>query len=320
MANLISNQSLIQRGWSDWKLDDWVSELRSVCGHFDPVGSGGRVRGVARQIDACGMIFAQVANDLDRVVRTMDGIRLDHHEHLFLIVQMEGRCGVEQVEREVFLETGDCILLDSTQPLTFHFFGHFSNHLSLHLPRQMMYSARGAAFDFGRKLSAADPMVMMLRALIEKMLEMPTAPAGAPHLRELILSAARQAFFAEDDAALLSCLDTSNKRLQVAEVLIDRYLTEPHLGGKWLAGRLGVSPRTLQEDFQGLGTTCTTIIRNRRLRLAREKIEQMRANPAVRTISEIAYDCGFNDISYFNRSFKEMFACAPGDLLKLRPV
>ncbi|GLR69010.1 hypothetical protein GCM10010909_36920 [Acidocella aquatica] len=266
------------------------------------------------------MTFAQVANDLDRVVRTLDGIRLDHHENLFLIVQMEGRCGVAQGDREVFLETGDCILLDSTQPLALHFFGHFSNHLSLHLPRQHMYSGRGAAFDVGRKLSFADPMVAMLRALIEKTIETPAASPGAQHLRELILSATRQAFFAEDDATSLPYLDTSKKRLQVAELLIDRHLTEPYLGGKWLAGQLGVSPRTLQEDFQGRGTTCTTVIRNRRLRLAREKIEQIHTDRSAQTISEIAYDCGFNDISYFNRSFKEMFACAPGDMLKLRPA
>jgi AraC-like DNA-binding protein len=183
-----------------------------------------------------------------------------------------------------------------------------------------MYSARGAAFDVGRKLSVADPMVAMLRALIEKTIETPAASAGAQPLRELILSAARQAFFAEDDATLLPYLDTSKKRLQVAELLIDRHLTEPYLGGKWLAGQIGVSPRTLQEDFQGRGTTCTTVIRNRRLYLAREKIEQIHIDRAARTISEIAYDCGFNDISYFNRSFKEMFSCAPGDMLKLLPV
>ena len=34
------------------------------------------------------------------------------------------------------------------------------------------------------------------------------------------------------------------------------------------------------------------------------------------TIAEVAYSAGFNDISYFNRSFKELFDCAPTDLLR----
>ena len=34
------------------------------------------------------------------------------------------------------------------------------------------------------------------------------------------------------------------------------------------------------------------------------------------TIAEVAYSTGFNDISYFNRSFKEAFLQSPRDFLK----
>ena len=102
----------------------------------------------------------------------------------------------------------------------------------------------------------------------------------------------------------------------MVDVLIDRHLTESDLGVRWLAERIGVSIRTLQEDFQGLGVTCTTVIRDKRLRLARERIKHLRHDRSGKTIAEVALSAGFNDISYFNRSFKEMFACAPSDLLK----
>ncbi|GKY89844.1 helix-turn-helix domain-containing protein [Sinisalibacter aestuarii] len=29
-------------------------------------------------------------------------------------------------------------------------------------------------------------------------------------------------------------------------------------------------------------------------------------------VSSIAYACGFNDVSYFNRQFRRLFGCAPG--------
>jgi AraC-like DNA-binding protein len=64
--------------------------------------------------------------------------------------------------------------------------------------------------------------------------------------------------------------------------------------------------------------TCTTVIRDKRLRLVREKIAQIKDQRSPRTIAEVAYSAGFNDISYFNRSFKDLFDCAPTDLL--RPV
>ena len=33
--------------------------------------------------------------------------------------------------------------------------------------------------------------------------------------------------------------------------------------------------------------------------------------PAERRISDIAFDCGFNDLSYFNRCFRRRFGLSP---------
>jgi AraC-like DNA-binding protein len=208
--------------------------------------------------------------------------------------------------------------VDSTRPTTFYFQGHFSNHLSLHLPRQLMYSDSRMTFDVARKLVATDPMAMMLRALITKMMTTPDSEAASPYLRQLMFDTTRQAFLSTgiQTASLNSLHDSASKRMQMVDILIDRHLTEAELNAKWLATRLGVSIRTLQQDFQGMGMTCTTVIRDKRLRFAREKIEQLKERRNPTTIAEVAYSAGFNDISYFNRSFKELFDCAPSELLR----
>ena len=131
-------------------------------------------------------------------------------------------------------------------------------------------------------------------------------------------NATRQAFLSTSGEApgLHAMHDSATRRMQMVDLLIDRHLTESDLSARWLATRLGVSIRTLQQDFQGMGVTCTTVIRDRRLRFARKKIEQLKEQKACGTIAEVAYSAGFNDISYFNRSFKELFDCAPTDLLR----
>jgi len=272
------------------------------------------VFGAALAIDAGGMNFAHVSNNLECVRRDGGDIRRDAHEHLFLIVQLEGKCGVEQIGRQSVLDVGDCILVDSTKPSIFHFGGKFSNQLSMHLPRQIMYSESRVAFEIARKLSSADPMAVMLQALIAKIMSVRDEGKDSLHLRELIFNATRQAFISgQERGTYASVTDSVAKRLEIVDVLIDRHLTESELGARWLAERIGVSIRTLQEDFQGLGITCTMVIRNKRLRLVRERIKHLRSG---QTIAEVALSSGFNDISYFNRSFKEMFACAPSDFLK----
>ncbi|API55369.1 AraC family transcriptional regulator (plasmid) [Rhizobium leguminosarum] len=316
---LLNNQALMQHAWATVPYDQWTSDLQSICGNFNPkaMESGKAVTGAARRIDVCGMEFAHVSNDLDRVHRDWDDIRRDANEHLFLIMQLEGSCGLEHVGQQAVLDVGDCILVDSTRPTTFHFGGQFSNHLSLHLPRQIMYAESPIDFDIARKLEAFDPMAMMLRALVAKIMSNSASDAASANLRYLMFNATRQAFVSNGDA--MSALnDSASRRLEMVDILIDRHLTESDLSAKWLATRIGVSIRTLQQDFQGIGMTCTTVIRDKRLRLGREKIAQIKDQRSPRTIAEVAYSAGFNDISYFNRSFKDLFDCAPTDLL--RPV
>jgi AraC-like DNA-binding protein len=314
---LLNNQALTQNAWAPVSYDQWTNDLQSICGNFNPkaMESGKAVTGAARRVDVCGMEFAHVSNDLDRVHRDWDDIRRDANEHLFLILQLEGSCGVEHVGQQTILDVGDCILVDSARPTTFYFGGQFSNHLSLHLPRQIMYSESHVDFDIARKLEAYDPMAMMLRALVAKIMSTSESDASSANLRHLMFNATRQAFVS-GGGAMPALNDSACRRLQVVDILIDRHLTESDLSAKWLATRIGVSIRTLQEDFQGLGVTCTTVIRDKRLRLVREKIEQLKDQKSGRTIAEVAYAAGFNDISYFNRSFKELFDCAPTDLLK----
>lgn len=317
--DILRSQNLISPKWSPIPRDQWANDLHSICGNFNPqtVERCRTVTGAARGIDVCGMQFAHVSNDLDRVRRDWDDIRRDSLEHLFLIVQLEGTCGVEHVGQQATLDVGDCILVDSTKPTTFHFGGTFSNHLSMHLPRQIMYSEKRAEFEVARKLEGFDPMAIMLRALIAKILSTPENDSNSASLKQLMFNATRQAFVIDADVAALQTMhDSASKRLQMVDILIDRHLTDENLSAKWLATRIGVSIRTLQQDFQGMGVTCTTIIRDKRLRLAKEQIEQIKDVRGGKTIAEVAYSAGFNDISYFNRSFKELFDCSPTDLLK----
>ncbi len=316
--DLLHSRDLVHSSQQTIAFDRWTDDLQSICGRFNPVGTtpGAAVFGAARGIDVGGMSFAHVSNNLDRIHRSTEDIKRDNNEHLFLIVQIEGVCGVEQLGRQSLLDVGDCILVDSTKPTTFHFGGQFSNHLSMHLPRQLMFADAKVDFDIAHKLACFDPMAIMLRALMAKVMSVRQSDGASTQLQELVFNATRQAFVSDRQRTLYAGADTATKRLEMVEILIDRHLTESELGAKWLATQIGVSIRTLQEDFQGLGVTCTTVIRDKRLRLAREKIGLIKGQRSSQTIADVAFSTGFNDISYFNRSFKDLFDCSPRDLLR----
>jgi AraC-like DNA-binding protein len=55
------------------------------------------------------------------------------------------------------------------------------------------------------------------------------------------------------------------------------------------------------------GASFTVRLTELRLRKAAERL----AHPGDGRISDIAFDCGFNDLSYFNRCFRRRFGLTP---------
>jgi AraC-like DNA-binding protein len=73
-----------------------------------------------------------------------------------------------------------------------------------------------------------------------------------------------------------------------------------------------VSPRYVQMLFEEEGMTFTEFVLEERLAYARRLLASPRS--AGRKIIDIAFSCGFSDISYFNRKFRQRFGSAPGEL------
>jgi len=298
-----------------YPVDEWSSRLVSVCGNFRSKLSDGAamITGVINPVSAGGVDFVQVANNLQTVQRDHRDIRTDYGEHLFLLLQIDGECGIEQFGRQAIIAPGDCALVDSASPSTFYFGGRFSNHVSVHLPRQIFFSDKSSRVEVARRVEADDPMSSILRGLVAKLMKASAADSRTAELRQLLFSATRQAFSSDDDDLPLRS-DCASQRIEIVQILIDRHLTEPNLTSQWLADQVGVSLRLLQQDFNTLGTTVNSLIRARRLHYARDQLSCVRRSSAT-TIAEIAYNSGFNDISYFNRCFRKLFDCSPKSVI-----
>ncbi len=94
--------------------------------------------------------------------------------------------------------------------------------------------------------------------------------------------------------------------------ITDAHLAEPEYSIESLARDVGFSHSQLIRKLEGLtGLTPSLFIRSRRLLYARQLLNEKAGN-----ISQIAYDCGFNNLSYFARSFKKQFGQLPSDYIK----
>jgi AraC-like DNA-binding protein len=132
---------------------------------------------------------------------------------------------------------------------------------------------------------------------------------AASHLRDLLALA----MGATRDAA-----ETARKRgvraarLASIKSSIRDSVQNNALSGADIAAQHRVTPRYLQMLFEEEGTTFTEFLIEERLVNARRMLASPRS--AGRKIIDIAFSCGFGDVSYFNRKFRQRFGVSPSEV------
>jgi AraC-like DNA-binding protein len=112
-------------------------------------------------------------------------------------------------------------------------------------------------------------------------------------------------------------------RLAEALDVIARRFADPALSTSVVAKQQNISPRYLQQLFEGTGQSFTERVSELRLRRAFELLTA--PGNAKRKVMDIALDAGFSDLSHFNRLFRARFGdtptgirgAAPSDAAKL---
>lgn len=78
-----------------------------------------------------------------------------------------------------------------------------------------------------------------------------------------------------------------------------------------VASRHGISVGYVRQLFAAEGATFTEFVLRQRLETARSMLRD--PGFAGRTISAIAFEAGFGDVSYFNRAFRRRYNMKPSD-------
>jgi transcriptional regulator GlxA family with amidase domain len=100
-------------------------------------------------------------------------------------------------------------------------------------------------------------------------------------------------------------------RLQAILAEIKAHFADPGFSPGDVAIRLRVSPRYVQDVLHDTGVSFTERVMELKLQKARAMLVGTRTGSLK--VIDVAYGCGFGDISYFNRCFRRRFGAAPGE-------
>lgn len=95
-------------------------------------------------------------------------------------------------------------------------------------------------------------------------------------------------------------------------------LGDPDLSPEWLASRHKIGTRYVRALFAAEQTSFSAFVREQRLVQAKRLLMTNGADGLG--ISDIAYRCGFGDLSYFNRAFRQRFGMTPSEMRAQRPA
>jgi AraC-like DNA-binding protein len=144
----------------------------------------------------------------------------------------------------------------------------------------------------------------------ERTLETPALRrAVASHVHDLALLA----IGANRDAAAAAVgRGVAGARLLAIKADIAAHLSEAKLSAPEIAARHGISARYVRMLLENDNTNFSEFVLGERLQRAHSLL--IDPQHTSWTISSIAFECGFSDLSYFNRTFRRRFGKTPSDV------
>ena len=109
----------------------------------------------------------------------------------------------------------------------------------------------------------------------------------------------------------LSITSAESDFLKRLQTVLDEHITEPDFTSERFGKLMHMSRTQLHRKLKAIsGMSASEFIRSQRLKLAIRLLEESDAS-----ISEIAYQVGFNTPSYFSKCFKVEYNCTPNEYL-----
>jgi AraC-like DNA-binding protein len=238
-------------------------------------------------------------------------------DDLLVAVNLSGRTIARSRDRELALLDGDAMLMtrdsislnfDHPAPVSF---------LGFRVPRDAIAPlARSIDDGLIRMVPAGSEAIKLLvtyaRAIAEEQQPLDTPELQrlvATHIHDLIALAAGAT---RDGHALAEGRGIRAARLRAIMSDITENLGDCDLTVAAVAQRQRVTPRYLHKLFESEEATFSNFVLGQRL----SRAHQMLCDPRFgdRSISSVAFEVGFGDLSYFNRTFRRRYDATPSDI------
>ena len=270
---------------------------------------------------ACGIDFTlRKLPDLGLLSGAVQGLRHEHarrdsgdgDDDFSFHMNLSGLSFVLGARGEMTLGDGDAMLLNYSVSRTISRPG-LVDHRVVRLPRAALSPlVRNIDDAVLCRIPSGTGMLSLLRNYVDAVFNDPAL--AMPEMRQLIIAQlcdliAVTLGATRDATAVAGGRGIRAARLRAIKTDIEAHLTYNELSPGVVARRQGVSDSYIRKLFEGEGTSFSQFVLGRRLIRARRMLTDRRW--ADRSIAWIAFETGFGDLSYFNRTFRRFYGNTP---------
>lgn len=223
------------------------------------------------------------------------------------------RMTFRQLGRDGVVESGGAVLVTNTES------GEIrcrtdNQWYAIALPRRRILDLVGGAEDLvGIPVDSGREPLQLLRRYLGILMQTELAShnaALAEHISTALIDLVALSIETRDHAdRTMPWRGLRAVHLQGALAGIAANFADPGFSHRQLARQMNLSVRYVQELLHGAGRNFTDRVTELRLQKARRMLSDSRHDRMK--ISDIAYACGFQEASYFNRRFRARFGCSP---------
>lgn len=234
--------------------------------------------------------------------------------HYLLLWQQQGCCWVIQDDRRVELEPGAAVLLDERRPHDIRWGSESHDEIVLQIPCARLDAHVSCVSDL--TMTAIDGNLPTGR-LLGSMLRL--LQRDRPHwsanshlsLTEALISVIAAALRDLPDANVRKPSRLHGYYLECVRRYVSEHVRDANLTVRRIAQAVGLSSDHLARLFKGQPLSVSGLVRQLRMEGCGRELRDPRHGH--RSIGDIAFAWGFNDVAHFSRAFKRARGMAPSD-------
>ena len=240
----------------------------------------------------------------------------DGKDDFVLTIITSGQVSASQRGRDIELSPGQAVLMSAAEAGDMATTLSPSRFFGLRLPRKALASLGSTPEDMMMRTLSANSEALRLLAFYVRELDEgyqlatpELAGAVVTHLTDLgalIIGANRDGTVVAEDRGLAAA------RLAAVKADIRKNLSYGDLTLPAVAARLKLTPRHIQRLFESAGSTFSEFVLGQRLARAYWLLND--PSRTTSTIGTIAFEVGFGDLSYFNRTFRRHYGATPSEI------